>query len=753
MDKSLQRSLLLRGNIVHPDGEARDRYVLVRDGRIVSVGRRRPPLTADVLYVETERNDWIFPGLINLHSHTDYNLLPLWHTPLAPFNNRFEWRGDAGYAADVKDLHKNFLGKGNEKGVAVFAELQAVAGGTSVLQENCPLDREVDGHGELLLCRDTSVAEDIGLDENLSILSVVDWFRPDPKTGLPVPQNQALASYVDLRQKGTLAATIVHLAEGRCGFGTNLGVDPYSRREFEAFMAHPAFQDAGAVRSSPLTLVHCSGIDVGNPAHIGFLRDRGISVVWSPVSNLLLYGDTLDVETLLSEGINVALGSDWAPSGSKHVWEEAKFARFYFDALNSTVSDEQIFQMVTTSPARCLGVAHLGRIEPGGLGDFFILRSPLESDSALEIFLSTSDRHVRATIIGGAPIYGERSLLEQFGVTLQGMPKVEGSAVAEKAVHLPERFEIDVDRDIGRIEAALKSLPTPVKRSNLLVASDKPYRRRIQGLRADAERFGWATQVWRHDGPLAHPGMAPVPPDSVRVWAGFRADGTSSADFRDKIGRTLIPATVQTQAPLGMTAYLPTVLPDAKPPSVPDEIALMFYESQAVYSGAAATTFGRVYALLQGSLFSPASKSGFPKPLDGELERDQPYFLFPDAVDWYGGRCLCMVGTPRPGVEPQEFRRSVRQLLGTLQQARPDGLDGAIVMVADAYMLCWEHWSGDAGKGAIDALAGLVEPVLAGEARAGKVAAGGFEAYSGLAIDPPGAALNLKFVRRALRPG
>src|SRR5262249_11241226 len=158
-------------------------------------------------------------------------------------------------------------------------------------------------------------------------------------------------------------------------------------------------------------------------------------------------------------------------------------------ALDSMVSDEQIFQMVTTAPARCLGVPHLGRIEPGGLGDFFILRSPLESDNALEIFLSTSDRHVRATIIGGAPIYGERSLLSQFGVTLQDMPHVEGSAVANKAVHLPEEFGIDVERDIGKIEAALKALPTPVKRSNLLVASDKPYRRRIQTLRADAERF------------------------------------------------------------------------------------------------------------------------------------------------------------------------------------------------------------------------------------------------------------------------
>src|SRR4029453_7960210 len=100
------------------------------------------------------------------------------------------------------------------------------------------------------------------------------------------------------------------------------------------------------VRSSPLTLIHGCGIDTRNPEHLRFLRERDISIVWSPVSNLLLYGDTLDVETLLAEGINVALGSDWSPSGSKHAWDEAKFARFYLDAIGSLVSDQQIFQMV-----------------------------------------------------------------------------------------------------------------------------------------------------------------------------------------------------------------------------------------------------------------------------------------------------------------------------------------------------------------------------------------------------------------------
>ncbi len=464
------RPLLLRGKIVQPDGTAPDRYVLVRDGRIVSISRQRPPLTEGVPYVKTESEDWIFPGLLDLHTHTTYNALPLWHSWRAPFDNRFEWRGDAGYKKEVSGTSRTINTEENRKILEVFAELQAVTGGTTVLQESQRLDQEISGQ-RLLLCRDTADPAELFLNENGVILSVVDFFRPGDD-GRPAPVQKVLDEYVKHRSEGTLLATLAHLAEGRSGYGTHRGADPYSRREFEAFMAHPAFADAEAVRSSPLTLIHGCGIDTRNPQHLDFLRERNISIVWSPVSNLLLYGDTLDAETLLAKGINVALGSDWSPSGSKHVWEEAKFARFYLDAIGAQVSDQQIFQMVTRNAGRCLALPSFGCIELGAPGDFFILRSPLETDDPMEVFLATTDRHVRATILGGRPLYGAREFLEQFEVDLQGLPPEEGSAVKDKAVHLPAALGVDVARDVKRIEDALKALTPPVKRSNLLASSD-----------------------------------------------------------------------------------------------------------------------------------------------------------------------------------------------------------------------------------------------------------------------------------------
>ena len=87
-----------------------------------------------------------------------------------------------------------------------------------------------------------------------------------------------------------------------------------------------------------------------------------------------------------------------------------------------------------------------------------------------------------------------------------------------------------------------------------------------------------------------------------------------------------------------------------------------------------------------------------------------------------------------------------------LQQNRHSGLDGAIVIAADSYLLYWEHWRENSGQVRTDALAGMVDVVLDTKARPEKVARNGFDIYPGIEV-AAGAALNLKFIRRALRPG
>jgi 5-methylthioadenosine/S-adenosylhomocysteine deaminase len=57
------------------------------------------------------------------------------------------------------------------------------------------------------------------------------------------------------------------------------------------------------------------------------VRDAGAKLVWSPQSNLRLYGATTDVASALQLGIPVSLGADWLPSGSQSLLAEMQVAR------------------------------------------------------------------------------------------------------------------------------------------------------------------------------------------------------------------------------------------------------------------------------------------------------------------------------------------------------------------------------------------------------------------------------------------
>src|SRR5215471_12774693 len=146
-------------------------------------------------------------------------------------------------------------------------------------------------------------------------------------------------------------------------------------------------------------------------------------------------------------------------------------------------------------------------------------------------------------------------------------------------------------------------------------------------------------------------GSKPVPPDAVRVWRGFRLQTLMPADFLKALGTIFIPVTAQLQRLYGLTAYLPTVLPLSKPDGVPDEIALVFYESQQAYTDTSAIVAGRAYSLLHRTVFAfPASQTGFPILFQSTANLGQPYHLFTGAVDWRQGYTQLFVGARAPSV-------------------------------------------------------------------------------------------------------
>jgi hypothetical protein len=149
-----------------------------------------------------------------------------------------------------------------------------------------------------------------------------------------------------------------------------------------------------------------------------FKKWKGGAVVWSPFSNLWLYHVTTDVKTATKQKVRVCLGSDWSPSGTKHVLGELKVADIVnADELGSFFTDAELCAMVTRNPGDALAEAThtytLGRLERGAIADISIFEK--RGSKPYRGLISATERDVRLVLVGGAPRYGHTDLLHACG--------------------------------------------------------------------------------------------------------------------------------------------------------------------------------------------------------------------------------------------------------------------------------------------------------------------------------------------------
>ena len=98
-------------------------------------------------------------------------------------------------------------------------------------------------------------------------------------------------------------------------------------------------------------------------------------MIWSPLSNLLLYGATARVEAARKAGVRIGLGSDWSPSGSKNLLGELKVAWLYSQhVLDGLFSARDLVAMATRDAAAILKWHKaLGTLEPGKRADLIVI--------------------------------------------------------------------------------------------------------------------------------------------------------------------------------------------------------------------------------------------------------------------------------------------------------------------------------------------------------------------------------------------
>jgi hypothetical protein len=239
-----------------------------------------------------------------------------------------------------------------------------------------------------------------------------------------------------------------------------------------------------------------------------------------------------------------------------------------------------------------------------------------------------------------------------------------------------------------------------------------------------------------------------LPPDAVRVWRGFRRPTVELPAFYERLNTVFVPATVLMQIDAGLDGYVPTVpagLPE-KPDEVPDETAILFWDSQQTYRDSFKTLAVRTYTLTHGAVYTPSSGAGFPLSFTGELNTEQPYYLVEQAVDWMHGAVRHLVAGRPAGVDPGTFRA---QVAGQLLAAQRSGMLAAIACAGEDYFVYWELENDDPAS--IDARFAALSALAAwshtAAAKPVSLDVGLWEEWAGMGITP-GDCLNLQFERR-----
>jgi 5-methylthioadenosine/S-adenosylhomocysteine deaminase len=387
------------GSTIHSAG-----FVCIKGNTIAAVAPDAASIPAEFAAVpRVETKGTIYPGLIELHNHLGYNMLPLWDVPQR-YSNRNIWRNDfARYLPEVS-WPATVLGKNTDldyqRAIVRFAECRSLFGGVTTAQG-------LSGNGEYYK----------GLVRNVEAPLDAGWPKAEGQTLDYRPEEIETTLLPKLQQARPF---FYHLSEG---------TDGDARQRFLDLDLGPK----GWAINQNLIPIHCVAL---RPEHLQRLT-AAAGMVWSPLSNFLLYGQTADIAVAKKLGIRIALGSDWGPSGSKNLLGELKVARIVSDELGGLFTDEELARMVSTNPAKMLGWdRYLGSIEAGKRADLLVLWDTVEHPYAQ--LINARENQIMSVVIDGRPRVGRQGLLD-FAPDQQETVRIGGW-----------RYTLDLAEDTGQ---------------------------------------------------------------------------------------------------------------------------------------------------------------------------------------------------------------------------------------------------------------------------------------------------------------
>jgi 5-methylthioadenosine/S-adenosylhomocysteine deaminase len=438
--------LLLQGTIVTPDQVFVGEVLVVADTIVcVAPSCAADPQASGATIIDTQ--GIIMPGMIDSHNHIQFDIFDGddW-APLQAYDDHDQWTNEDRYGAmvDAKqclngeascpaDLPKQALGCELVK----YGELKGlIAGTTSIVGAANPADKAC--YGSLARTIDQG-ANDMPGPKNDKV-QIATLF-PSAASADGVCKNIHTDDDTD--------AYLPHVGEGKPG-------DASALAEFTTLQTINSTEPDGCLLTPETAIVH--GTAFGDP-EFALLAAHGTDLVWSPRSNVFLYGAgtdydmTTDIATVLSYGINVSLGCDWSMGGSPNLLDEMRFADEVDEARWQILSPKDLVLMTTTNAAKVLALdTQLGALEVGNKADITVLRG--DTQKPYEAILAATPREIRLVLVNGVALYGDVELMP-VGPASPGCETID-VCCRSKFVCVAETGNTEkIDQTLAQIEQAL----------------------------------------------------------------------------------------------------------------------------------------------------------------------------------------------------------------------------------------------------------------------------------------------------------
>ncbi|CAF2125780.1 unnamed protein product [Rotaria magnacalcarata] len=373
--RAQEKPIALIGTIILPDKSIDNGTVLIFDRYIKAVGTKISiPNDAIIVHI----NGVILPGLIDVHNHLTWNIFPRWK-PLEEFGSRYDWQKKAIYRTLLQSPHKALTDAGLSCEMQRYAEVKAITQGVTSLI------------GSLKNPCNRGLARNLDDDSTLGqiLYDVFPLLMSDMKLK---EVNEVLSS------NGTL---LIHLAEG-------------SPNDATAAMEFLMLKARGLLRPG-VSLIHGVALKQND---FRDMANASVGFIWSPHSNLALYGDTANLEAALESRVVTAIAPDWSPTGSDGLLSELNYATTWNGGLEYSLFDDHLLlDMATINPAKLVHLEkRLGALKEGYLADVLVLQFNSDHNKFNPYWTAThsTPEDVLLVLIDGKAVYGNPQLMTQL---------------------------------------------------------------------------------------------------------------------------------------------------------------------------------------------------------------------------------------------------------------------------------------------------------------------------------------------------